>query len=127
MARQEVDCKVVLKVMDMGSLAIGMYDGLWSGGTVSWTDGSQQYRAETPVVLRGLDVPCLVTVHPHGVSVTTDVKTEQYQIRKNAMSPDQFLGRDGTWTSREKAAKFRTVESLELFAKQHGVDDYGIF
>jgi len=50
-----------------------------------------------------------------------------YRIRKNSLVEDLYLGRDGAWTTWEMAAKFKTVEMLERFAAQHGVEVYGIF
>jgi hypothetical protein len=50
-----------------------------------------------------------------------------YRIRKNSMTEDVYIGRDGAWTTWEKAAKFSTVEALERFAAKCGVVTYGIF
>lgn len=38
-----------------------------------------------------------------------------------------YLGRDGRWTTWEKAATFASVAAAERFAARHGVDLYGIF
>lgn len=50
-----------------------------------------------------------------------------YRIRKNSKAEDVYLGRDGAWTTWEKAARFTTVETLERFATKYGVEVYGIF
>lgn len=50
-----------------------------------------------------------------------------FRIRKNSMTDDVYLGRDGKWTTWERAAKFSTVEALEKFAAKCGVMVYGIF
>jgi hypothetical protein len=50
-----------------------------------------------------------------------------YRIRMNSLIEDVYLGGDGKWTTREKAAKFRSVDALERFAAQHGIEVYGIF
>jgi len=50
-----------------------------------------------------------------------------YRIRKNSMTEDVYLCRDGTWTTWEWAARFKTVDALERFAIEHGVLVYGIF
>ncbi len=50
-----------------------------------------------------------------------------YRIRKNSLVEDLYLGRYGTWTTWDKAAKFTSVEALERFAVKHRVEIYGIF
>lgn len=43
------------------------------------------------------------------------------------MVEGEYLGRDGTWTTWERAAKFSTVEALERFAAKCGIEVFGIF
>jgi hypothetical protein len=50
-----------------------------------------------------------------------------YRIRKNSLVEDLYLGRDGKWTTWEKAAKFKSVNALERFADRCGIKVYGIF
>ena len=50
-----------------------------------------------------------------------------YRIRKNSLTEDVYLGRDGKWTSWQRAARFSTVEALERFAEKYGIEVYGIF
>lgn len=50
-----------------------------------------------------------------------------YRIRKNSLTEDVYLGRDGQWTSWQRAARFSTVEALERFAAKCGIEVYGIF
>jgi len=50
-----------------------------------------------------------------------------YRIRKNSLVQDVYLGRDGTWTTWERAAKFTSVDGLERFVAKHGIEVYGIF
>lgn len=50
-----------------------------------------------------------------------------YRIRKNSLVEDVYLGRDGAWTTWEKAAKFTTVEALERFAARFGIEVFGTF
>lgn len=50
-----------------------------------------------------------------------------FRIRKNSLVEDVYLGRDGKWTTWERAAKFRSVDALERFAEKHCVEIYGIF
>ena len=42
------------------------------------------------------------------------------------MTEDSYLGRDGKWTTWERAARFSTVTALERFAEKWGVEVYGI-
>jgi hypothetical protein len=50
-----------------------------------------------------------------------------YRIRKNSLVEDLYLGRDGKWTSWQRAARFSTVEALERFAAKWRIEVYGIF
>lgn len=50
-----------------------------------------------------------------------------YRIRMNSLSEDLYLGRDGSWTTWQRAARFTTVEALERFAGKYGIEVYGIF
>ncbi len=50
-----------------------------------------------------------------------------YRVRKNSLTEDVYLGRDGKWTTWAKAAKFRSVDALERFAEKCGLLIYGIF
>lgn len=50
-----------------------------------------------------------------------------YRIRKNSLVEDVYLGRDGKWTTWEKAAKFRSIIALERFAEKCGIEVFGIF
>jgi hypothetical protein len=54
-------------------------------------------------------------------------KSERSQIRKDSLVEDVYLGRDGTWTTWERAASFLSVEALERFAAKHGIEVFGIF
>lgn len=51
----------------------------------------------------------------------------KYRIRKNSLTEELFLGRDGQWTTWEKAAKFSSQDAAEEFAKRWGIDVFGIF
>jgi hypothetical protein len=39
-----------------------------------------------------------------------------YRIRKNSITEDLYLGRNGAWTTWQGAARFRSVMALERFA-----------
>ena len=56
------------------NLPIGEYDGYWSGGMVEFAIDTTVYRADVDIALRGVNIPCVVTVGP----VWTTVKTVQY-------------------------------------------------
>ena len=50
-----------------------------------------------------------------------------YRIRKNSMTEDVYLDRQGRWTTWERAARFSTVTALERFAAKYDIEVYGIF
>ena len=53
--------------------------------------------------------------------------TVVYRIRKNSLVEDVYLSRDGKWTTWERAAKFTSVEALERFVAECGIEVFGIF
>lgn len=48
-------------------------------------------------------------------------------IRKNSLTENLFLDRQGNWTTYKLAAKFKTINALESFAKKHNITTYGAF
>lgn len=47
--------------------------------------------------------------------------------RKNSITEDVYLGRDGTWTTWERAGKFTSVDALKRFVAKHRIGVYGIY
>jgi hypothetical protein len=51
----------------------------------------------------------------------------KYRIRENCSVNGRYLNRDGHWTTWKQAAKFSSAEVADKFAKQYGIEIYGLF
>lgn len=51
----------------------------------------------------------------------------RYRIRKNSLTEDLYLGRDGQWTDWSHAARFATQDAAQNFALKCGITVFGIF
>jgi hypothetical protein len=48
------------------------------------------------------------------------------RIRKNSLSEDVFLSRQGEWVSWKLAAQFASQNAAEKFAHKHGIEIFGL-
>lgn len=51
----------------------------------------------------------------------------KYRMRKNSLLEDVYLGRNGAWTTWERAARFSSQDVAERIAKKCGIAVFGIF
>ena len=49
------------------------------------------------------------------------------KIRKNSLTENLYLDRQGRWVPWKQAAWFSSQEAAEHFAKAHGIEVYGLF
>ena len=54
-------------------------------------------------------------------------KNERLVIRRNQLSPSEYLQRDGTWGDLRTARRFASQNAAAKAAEQLGIDQYGIF
>jgi hypothetical protein len=53
------------------NLPSGDYPGLWGGYVVTFVIGKNHYRAATEIGVRGMNIPCVVVVDKHIVTIKT--------------------------------------------------------
>jgi hypothetical protein len=51
----------------------------------------------------------------------------KHRIRKNSITEDVYLARNGTWGKWRDAAKFNSVKAAETFAKSKNIEVFGLF
>jgi hypothetical protein len=54
-------------------------------------------------------------------------KTRRVKIRKNSLTENVYLDRQGRWVSWKEAAWFSSEQAAERFARNHGIDVFGLF
>ena len=53
--------------------------------------------------------------------------TQRVKIRKNSLTENLYLNRQGQWVPWKDAAWFSSQEAAERFAERHGIKDLGLF
>ena len=54
-------------------------------------------------------------------------RPQRVKIRKNSMTDNRYLDRQGRWVSWKHAAWFASDRAAERFAQQQGVEVFGLF
>jgi hypothetical protein len=54
-------------------------------------------------------------------------RPQRVKIRKNSLTDNRYLDRQGRWVPWEGAAWFSSDRAAEHFARQHGIDVFGLF
>ena len=54
-------------------------------------------------------------------------RSQQVKIRKNSLTENLYLDRQGRWVAWKDAAWFHSDEAAEQFAHEHGVEVFGLF
>jgi hypothetical protein len=49
------------------------------------------------------------------------------KIRKNSLTEDVYLDRQGRWVPWREAAWFHSDQAAERFAQKHGIEVFGLF
>ena len=52
---------------------------------------------------------------------------QRVKIRKNSLTDNRYLDRQGRWVPWKQAAWFSNDRAAERFAQQHGVPVFGLF
>lgn len=58
------------EVVSKPEIPKGEYPGTWGGYIVLFRVGDKQYRGHTDVGVRGINIPCIVSVNGHETTVT---------------------------------------------------------
>lgn len=53
--------------------------------------------------------------------------SHRVKIRKNSLTENLYLDRQGAWVSWKQAAWFNSDHAAEQFAHRHGIDVFGLF
>ena len=53
--------------------------------------------------------------------------SQRVKIRKNSLSENLYLDRQGRWVPWKQAAWFNSEDAAERYAQQHGIETYGLF
>jgi hypothetical protein len=53
--------------------------------------------------------------------------SHRVKIRKNSLTDNLYLDRQGRWVPWKQAAWFNSAEAAEQFACNHGIDVFGLF
>ena len=56
-----------------------------------------------------------------------DTQKRRVKIRKNSLTENLYLDRQGQWVPWKEAAWFSSEDAAERFAKRHGITVYGLF
>ena len=59
----------VVRVESSDGIQDGVFDGLWSGYTVEWEMPAGTYKGKASRGVRGMNIPCTVTIKNARVSV----------------------------------------------------------
>ena len=54
-------------------------------------------------------------------------RPQRVKIRKNSLTDNRYLDRQGRWVAWKVAAWFSSDRAAERFAQQHGIEVYGLF
>jgi hypothetical protein len=54
-------------------------------------------------------------------------KPQRVKVRKNSLTEDLYLDRQGRWVPWREAAWFRSDQAAEQFAQKHGIAVFGLF
>lgn len=52
---------------------------------------------------------------------------QRVKIRKNSLTENLYLDRQGQWVPWKQAAWFASHEAADRFAQQHGIEVFGLF
>ena len=54
-------------------------------------------------------------------------RLQRVKIRKNSLTENLYLDRQGHWMPWKKAAWFHSHRAADLFAEEHGIEGFGLF
>ncbi|MGO8746208.1 MAG: hypothetical protein ACLQNE_09480 [Thermoguttaceae bacterium] len=54
-------------------------------------------------------------------------RPQRVKIRKNSLTENLYLDRQGQWASWKNAAWFSSEQAAERFANRHGIKVFGLF
>jgi hypothetical protein len=54
-------------------------------------------------------------------------RPQRVKVRKNSLTENLYLDRQGRWVPWKDAAWFSSDEAAERFAQEHGVEFFGLF
>ena len=54
-------------------------------------------------------------------------RPQRVKVRKNSLTDNRYLDRQGRWASWKDAAWFHSNQAAERFAQQHGISVFGLF
>ena len=55
------------------------------------------------------------------------MKPQRVKVRKNSLTENLYLNRQGEWVPWSKATWFYSDRAAECFADEHGIGVYGLF
>ena len=56
-----------------------------------------------------------------------NMNSQRVKIRKNSLTENLYLDRQGQWVPWKQAAWFSTDQAADRFAKTQGIEVYGLF